>query len=265
MSGRHSSAALVLVVLLLLQGCETLNFRGDVQESLTVHGRGVADPAELFPPSNDQFTSLDELRAEGQAELDRQIGDAIVRLLTARAAARRAALRDLAGQIRALEDEDGRPFVDLRLVSGSEAAGAIEGLLEVSTAVEYSETTSRVRAEAVVPRDVLVQLLQAFEGGRGAADRLTTEQDQHVQSEALEMALREAKQNLDEALRATAFDRRRTYGQVMDEQPAVQRELQALIFLTSPDQVAYPEENVCQLTLSLDLEQAREIARKALK
>ena len=265
MSGRRSSAPLLLVVLLVVQGCETLTFRGDVQQSLTVHGRGVADPAELFPPSDDQFTSLEELRAEGEAELDRRISDAIVRVLTARAAARREALRDLARQVRALEDEDGQPLVDLQPAPGPEATRSIEGVLEVSTAVEYSETTSQVRAEAVVSRDALVQLLQAFEQGRGVADPLTTEQVRLVQSHALEMALREAKQNLNEALRAADFDRRRTFGQVMDDEPTAQRELQALIFLTQPDQVAYPGENVCQLTLSLDLKQAREIARKALK
>jgi len=259
-------AGLILAAhLAFVAGCQRVRTDAALPNLVQVSAEGYVDPATVAPRA--AAVAGDDLTSAAVVVHDGSIADTGQRVLAARAAARRQALRGIGEQLQHLRAADGRPLLLTLRAADSPAITQLNELLDRHAETTYTEFNGRSKALVLLPAARLNEFLAAAGGAPESSSLpLTAEEDQVLRAQAYEAALRDARKQLRDVIPIVPIEPNGpTIGEVIERRPSLVNELNALMLATQPDTVEYPEPGRCRMTLSFDMGQARELARAAFR
>lgn len=199
--------------------------------------------------------------ASDPLRLDAALEDPAARTLVARAAARREALRRLAEAVLASQDPSGSPASEA-IAGNAEAQARLTRLLEEQAIIVYADTAQGITASARLAAGPLRTFFAP--GGAGGAPILTDTQRDEANQAAYEQAMAKAKQQLKAELLALKAKGDRTVGDALGKDASAMNDLNARLFITQPDEVAYPVPGTCKVVIFFDKNRALELARRSM-
>ena len=225
----------------------------------------VSAVGTYIPKSEVDLTGLKEAlsrtwSAEETQTLDNGIDDVALRAVMARAAARRAALRTLAGDVLKTPSTIDGATLDARLRNNQARRQRIDQLIEDRATTEYKASTERVVAKVSLDGNALVRMLEEpLDEAAVPDEELDPFQLRIRQSEARNNTVRELQKNLKQALLQVELDDGRRLGEALAGDPTAMRELEHKIFLVGPDETQYRDDGSCEVTVYYDANQARRL------
>lgn len=203
------------------------------------------------------------LKADATAPHDSQLPDPAQRVLLARAEARRAALRALGQNLLDLPDKNGHLLSEF-LKETPDKKVALNELIESEARIGYQERESVCQATASLDgRRALEVLGRPTPGQANKSETLTPDQLEKRKRQSYDMAFDEVKKKLREELDRILLPDGRTIQAALAKDASARQELDALIFLTRPDDVHYTSDGSCALTLFFDRNLAIALATRA--
>jgi hypothetical protein len=177
--------------------------------------------------------------------------------LAVRAAARRAALRELAAQIIRTTDSQGRAL-GAQLTAQPQLLAGFNAIIDSQAQVDVRPGATDVQATAQLNGQTLAQGLKLDSlTPQPSADEL-----EQLRQRSRETALELAKAALRTTLLETPLEDGRTFGATFAAQPEVLNEIDALIFLLQPDETKYLRNGAAEVSIYFDRNAVRDVARR---
>jgi hypothetical protein len=247
--------------MVLLMGCASLKQHPVPPDYLKITANALPPRAELIEPVRLAALGEQTFFANGAEAFSISGDDAAQKLMAARSAARRQALRTLASQMLQIPVGEGRTLGQF-LDDNPTQAAALEDLIEIRSQVTFPKVVgNQAVAEASLKGAEIIALFSGKDRLVPLSE-LPPETRDAIKKSTYDAALQLARDRMHIGVLEIHLKNGQRLGDELARKPAAMSALHEMIDTTEPDEVNYSEDGSCELVFFLDQNKARALAEK---